>query len=465
MTTNAPAKPSLNPELLDRLPPCDTGAEQATIASLLLDPNRLDEVGEIVRPEQFYAAINRELYRHLLAMDRAGKPIDTRLFVDYLKSVGDYDRLGGAVYLQETLLAVAVPHHAAYYARIVAQKATLRQLIHVGTDLVRSGYDPAGDPEEILDQAERELTAIGTDREDRGPVSMQAAVLEAIRQVEAIASRNEQAGLMTGLETFDRNLGGLFAGELFILAARPGVGKTSLGCQIAHHFGAKGRNVLFVSLEMGHSELAMRILASLSGVSSKRIRTARISSDDQAALANASGPLAEAAIWIYDAPKTTVSDIRRRARRMARNGLSLIVIDYLQRVTPDDPRANRYEQVGQISRGLKALARELNVPVLCMCQSGRDADKEEKPKLSWLRESGDIEADADVVAFLMVSQSESGDDTDPREAQLDIAKNRNGETGKINLLWIPYRTMFECIQPAVANRHEEFADYAGQGDF
>lgn len=462
MTTNAPARPLLNPELLDRLPPCDTGAEQATIASLLLDPSRLDEVSEIVQPEQFYTEINRELYRHLLAMDRSGRPIDTRLFVEYLKGVGAYDRLGGAVYLQETLLSVAVPHHAAYYARTVAQKATLRKLIHVGTDLVRGGYDPTGDPDEILDQAERELTSIGTDREDRGPVSMQVAVLEAIRQVEAIASRSEQAGLMTGLETFDRNLGGLFPGELFILAARPGVGKTSLGCQIAHHFGAKGRHVLFVSLEMGHAELAMRVLASLSGVSSKRIRTARINQQDQSALADASGPLSETSIWIYDAPKTTVSDIRRRARRMARNGLSLIVVDYLQRLTPDDARANRYEQVGQISRGLKALARELNVPVLCMCQSGRDADKEEKPKLSWLRESGDIEADADVVAFLMVESDADGDEQTPRGAMLDIAKNRNGETGKIKLLWIPYRTMFECVeQPPTQRTQERYAEFDG----
>ncbi len=433
------------------------------IGCLLLDPSRLDETAEIVRVEDFYSDVNRRLYGRLEALGAADKPIDTKLFIDALKAAGEYEAIGGGEYIQQVLEAVAIPQHVTYYAQSVSKAAKYRRLIQAGIDIIRDGYAQAGSPEEILDHAERSLTAIGTDTLDSEPVTMRAAVLDAMHSIEQAAQKKSQ-GAMTGIEVVDRNTGGLFAGELTILAARPGVGKTSLACQIAHHFGCKGRPALFVSLEMAARELATRLLASLAGVSSKRIRTGKIGDADVAALARVSAGLAESAVSIYYRSSATVGEIRRRARRMARKGLSLIVVDYLQRLTPEDRRQSRYEQIGAMTRALKSLAGELKVPVLCLCQAGRDADRDSEPKLSHLRESGDIEADADVVAFLTVEAAGAmASEEAPRKAKLHYAKNRNGETGFFELLWIPYRTMFvdpDAQQPRHGG-YSEFDDYSG----
>jgi len=454
----------LNPELLDRLPPQDLNAERWVIGSALLQPSSLDDLAEVVCRDDFHADAHRKLFGLLVSMHDRSEPIDIGLIVNRLRESGELEAVGGVSYIAEVMQGIPHAAHACHYAAIVAKKARYRRLIHAAAATLRDAYDAAAEPEEILNSLERDLVEIETAEHDGEPVPMTEAVAEAITKLDAVMARTRPAALMTGLTLFDEQIGGLFRGELFILAARPSVGKTSLACQIATHFAARKRPVLFVSLEMSAAELATRILCSKAGVSSRKIRTADISDKDQAQLASHAGPLATNWLRIYDRAGATVYDVRRQARRLKRQGLDLVVVDYLQRLTPSDRKANRYEQVGEMTRGLKELARELDVPVLCLAQLGREADKEPTPRLSHLRESGDIEADADVVAFLHTDKKHRGatpeaDAYNDKPAKLQILKNRNGETGDFDLRWIPYRTLFECEERPFEG-HEEFARYA-----
>ncbi len=435
-------------EILDRLPPQDLGAEKATLGSILLDSNRLMDVTEHIGPDDFYADANRKLFSRMLAMDAAGQRIDTMLLADALRQAGDYEAAGGAEYLAEVLQSVAVAAHAAYYAKIVARKSAYRRLIHSAYEILREAYSQVEDPESILDAAERDLTAIGTGAHEGEPVHIAQAVQAAMAQIDAIAERRQGCGLFTGLWDVDKQIGGLFPGELCILAARPGQGKTSLALQISHYVASHRHCVLYVSLEMGAEELAVRLMAGEAQVSSRKIRTAQISDDDRRALLGVAQPLADLPLYVDDRPGTTVPQIRRRARRLARRGLSLLVVDYLQRLTPAEARGiKRHEQIGEMTRQLKQLARELKVPLLCLCQLNRSADERDEPRLSDLRESGDIEADADVVMFILIKPLKEGGTPEarslkPHDAKLIWGKNRNGETGTFPLTWIPFRTRF-----------------------
>lgn len=464
MTPNPSTARRSPAEILDRLPPQDLDAERWVIGSVLLQPPLLDDVADIVRPADFYADAHRRLFSRLLAMAECRDPIDPGLLARRLSADGELEAVGGVAYIAEVLQGIPVAIHARHYAAIVARKARYRLLIQAATATLRDAYAAAEAPEEILNSLERDLVEIETAEHDGEPVPMSEAVAEAITKIDAVMARQRTAGLMTGLTLFDEQIGGLFRGELFILAARPSVGKTSLACQIATHFAARKRPVLFVSLEMSAAELATRILCSKAGVSSRKIRTADITDKDQAQLAAHAGPLATNWLRIYDRAGATVYDVRRQARRLKRQGLDLVVVDYLQRLTPSDRKANRYEQVGEMSHALKELARELDVSVLCLAQLSREADKGGTPTLAWLRESGNIEADADVVAFLHTDKKHKAtnpeaDAYNEKPAKLMILKNRNGEEGDFDLRWIPYRTLFEC-EDRPFEGHEEFARYA-----
>jgi replicative DNA helicase len=377
-------------------------------------------------------------------MHDAGDSVDVTTVANRLRHAGDLEALGGAAYLADILQAVPVIGHVTFYARIVAEKSTFRRIIRAGIDLVQKGYSETGAPGEVVSAAEQTLRDAWTGEHHRAPKAVKDALPGLLAEIDAIKAGERQAGLMTGLQTLDTSLGGLFRGEAFIVSARPGIGKTALGCQVAHHFATHDRGVLFVSLEMSARQLLLRVLCSQASVSSKRVRIGAITQGETDRLVEASYGLQTAPWWILDAPQTTTGEIRRTARRLARDGLALIVVDYLQRLNPADRRANRYEQVGQMSADLKSLALELDVPVLCLVQSSRASDKDDRPSLSHLRESGNIEADADVVAFLRRTEGERTDPGESIGAELRILKNRNGETGTVALEWLPSRTMFRC---------------------
>ena len=431
----------MNPEILDRVPPCDPDAERWVIGSILLRPAVLDEL-RFLRAEDFYAAHHATMFATLVAMRDNGEPMEVELFTRRLQAAGQFEGVGGLAAIAEIAQGVPVSQHAAHYARIVARKAQYRRMIHTATDLLRDSYAETEPVEDILARAESALLEITTGRYQGAPVDLHEAVVEATIRMEELQDRTKDIGRMTGLLDFDELYGGLFPKELTILAARTGIGKTALATQIAMHNASKGRLVYFVSLEMSREELATRLLCRQAEVNSRDIRAGRLSAQDRAAIVEASQVVASAKLKIHDRPGMTMADIRREARRLAKKGLALVVVDYLQLVIPADRKVPREQQVAAMTRDLKQAAKELDVPILCLCQLNRQADGE-RPRLAHLRESGAIEQDADMVVFLYQHKPSDGL-RDDHNAVLEVAKHRAGEPKCLRLFWHGPTTSFSC---------------------
>ena len=434
----------MTPPNADRLPPQNLEAEKSVLGCMLLDSDTADDVLPILRAEDFYNDANAKLYAQMVKMVDEGIRIDPMLLMSRLRDSGEFEAIGGGAYLGEVAQSVAVAAHAKHYAEIVREQSTRRHLLLVGAKLLADGYDAQDTPAAILERAEAALSDIRMGSEETEPVTLYDATSEAITAIDAIQQRGLSSGVFTGLASFDTDQGGLFPGELIILAARPGIGKTSLALQVAYHVAAKGHLTYYASLEMSAVELSTRLACSLSGVSSRLVRTGRITSQDAGKLNNAMTEQSQATLDIHDQPGLTVAEIRRQIRRRKKHGLTLAVIDYLQLLSVEDRRIPREQQVARITKTLKETAREYEIPILCLCQLNRLADGEERPQLSHLRESGAIEQDADVVLFLAPHKPT---DLARNNASLIVAKNRNGETGPIPLDWHPSRTQFTCTEP------------------
>lgn len=458
-------------EILDQEPTNDRDAEMHVLGSFMLQPGVLDDSGSRLRKEHFYDHRHATLFGHLTAMHDGGRTIDIALLRARLQQSGDLvgpdddnaaDGLTFA-YLGEIAQSVPYAANAGHYADLVVRAAQLRQLATIGRELIQASYAATDEPTEILNKTEAALTGIKTGNGTDGATSLWDCVTEATARFDAIKQRGQSAGLLTGLSDFDQHIGGLFSGELTILAARPGVGKSALAMQWAYHVASKGKTVFFASLEMSRVELTTRLMCSVSGVNGTSVRTGSLTDDDSRRLAEISGTIANAPMYIDDNTELSVYDIRRAARRLKRDGLALVVIDYLQLVRPEDFRVPRHEQVAQMSRRLKAMSKELDVPVLVLCQLNREADKTERPRLSHLRESGAIEQDADVVLLLHrpdtgPNESSSENDGKDNTPLLIVAKNRNGETGAFPLEWVAHETRYRT--PG-SEEHTEFVAYAG----
>jgi len=452
-------------EILDRLPPQNLDAERGVLGSILLDPNMCDEVALLLRPDDFYADAHRKLYAHMLAMHDAGKRIDTMLLVESLKQAGDFEQVGGAAYLAEVLHSVPVAAHAVYYGQIVRDKATLRNLIHTTTEILREAYDPGLEPRDLLNQAEDKIFSINEDRAADSVLSMHDVLVAAFEQIDRRMERGGATGVPTGFTDLDNLTGGLHESELVILAARPSMGKTALATNVADYVSVKANlTTLFVSLEMSRLELAQRMLCGRGRIDGRKFRGGFLSGEDREKLVEASSELSKAPLYIDDTATRTVSEIAACARRLKRKaGLGLIVIDYLQLIEPDNLKDPRQEQVAKIARQLKHLARKLQVPVLCLAQLNRQVETaaEKKPRLSHLRESGAIEQDADVVMFIHrddygLTREDAQEQDVVGKAEVSIAKQRNGPTGEVKLFWKPEYTRFE---PASARPHDEFEQF------
>ena len=429
---------------VDRLPPQNLEAEKSVLGCMLLDSDTTDDVLPILRAEDFFNDANAKLFAQMVKMVDEGIRIDPTLLMSRLRDDGEFEAMGGEAYLGEVAQSVAVAAHAKHYAEIVREQSTRRHLLLVGAKLLADGYDAQDTPAAILERAEAALSGIRMGTEETEPVTLYDATSEAITAIDAIQQRGLSSGVFTGLASFDTDQGGLFPGELIILAARPGIGKTSLALQVAYHVAAKGHLAYYASLEMSAVVLSTRLACSLSGVSSRLVRTGRITSQDAGKLNDAMTEQSQATLDIHDQPGLTVAEIRRQIRRRKKRGLTLAVIDYLQLLSVEDRRIPREQQVARITKSLKETAREYDIPILCLCQLNRLADGEENPQLSHLRESGAIEQDADVVLFLAPHKPT---DLARNNASLIVAKNRNGETGPIPLDWHPSRTQFTCTEP------------------
>lgn len=438
-------------ELLDRTPPHSLEAEQAVLGSLLLDPQMCDEVATILRPEDFYADAHARLYRHLLEMHEAGSQIDAKLLLERLRRSGELESIGGPGYLAEVAAAVPYAAHAVHYANIVRDKATLRLLIHASGEILRDAYDPTVDPAQMVGEAEQRIFAVHDARSRDQIVNIHDLLVEAFERIDARLQRGEGTGTPTGFRDLDNLTGGLHESELVILAARPSMGKTALATNIAEHVAIKCEvPTLFVSLEMARLELAQRMLCSQGRIDANKFRSGFLSGEDRQKLVEASAHLGKAPLFVDDTPARTVTEIAACARRLKRREkLGLLVLDYLQLVQPDNPKDPRQEQVARMTRRLKALARELQIPILCLAQLNRQPEatrESHRPRLSHLRESGAIEQDADVVLFIHREEYYHPDNEDEKgKADLIVAKQRNGPTGTVKLAWLARYTRFEDL--------------------
>ena len=468
---DGPSAARVTPEILDRLPPHSLAAEKGVLASLLIDPQVADDVAIALRPDDFYADAHQRLYRQMMEIHETGKTIDITLLVERLKAADEFDVVGGMAYLAEILGAEPTAANAVYYAQIVSSKATLRSLIHASTEILRDAYDPTHEARELLGRAEERIFAIHDQKGTGELKSMNDVLHETFDQIDKWMLEGRSTGIPSGFADIDDLTGGLHPSELLILAARPSMGKTSLAMNFAEKVTLNQQNpkaVLFVSLEMARMELAQRMLCSYGKIDGRKFRKGMISPAERDALVEASNDLSKAALFIDDSPSRTITEIAATARRLKRReDLGLIIIDYLQLIEPDNNKDPRQEQVAKIARRLKGIARELKIPVLCLAQLNRQAEatKDNRPRLSHLRESGAIEQDADVVMF--VHREERYVDPEELEpgggkehlkglAELIIAKQRNGPIGDIKLAWIDKFTRFEDKAP---DRYSEFEDF------
>ncbi len=443
------------------------------LGSLLLLPEACDEVALLLRPDDFYDTAHERIYGHVMALHDAGKKIDPTLLVQRLRDAGEYEAVGGAAYLLELGQAVSTAAHAEHYARIVRDKAVLRSLIHASTDILQEASDPTVEAREMLARAEERVFRILDTKGDTQVKPLRDVLQESLARVDArMKHQHAYGGLETGLLDYDDLTGGLHDSELVILAARPSMGKTALALNIVEHIAiderGPARPVLFVSLEMSSLELGDRLLCSRARVNSHRLRNGQITTEESRKLVQTAADVSKAPLFIDDSPSRNMTEIAATARRLKRRDeLALVVIDYLQLIEPDNARDPRQEQVAKVARRLKGLARELNVPVLCLAQLNRqvEATRDNKPQLSHLRESGAIEQDADLVMFVHREEYYQTNDEDRErvkgQADLLIRKQRNGPTGDIKLLWRHDFTRFENFQEAP---YEEFNDF-GHEDF
>ena len=449
-----------------RMPPQDLGAEVCVLGSMILDKDGIGEIIPILRAEHFYRQDHRLIYDALISLYENNKPIDLVLLQDELDAQSQLESAGGAQYLVDLVNGVPSAANMVYYARIVRDKGMLRNLITTSSEINNMAYEARGDVGEVMETAEQKIFEVTQQK-----ITGQAVkIKDIITQVyESLEQRSGQmiTGVATGFLELDELTCGLQRGEMIIIAARPSMGKTALGLNIAENVGANSKMpVAIFSLEMGAQQLAERMLSGRAHINSHKLRQGLLTDNDYNRLAETAGELSPAPIFVDDSPSLSPLELRAKARRLKlQQDIQLVVVDYLQlmHVAGVD---SRVQEVGQISRHLKALARELNVPVIAMSQLNRSPEGREghRPRMSDLRESGNIEQDADVVIMLhresyykQAADKEAGEsaagfspgyeDVD-NMAELIITKQRNGPTGTVKLTWIPEWTRFENLSKA-----------------
>jgi replicative DNA helicase len=429
-----------------RVPPQNIEAEEAVLGSMMLSPEALAETIEILQPADFYRSANGTIYDVIRSLFGHGEPVDIVTVVEAMKRQGSLDGVGGPLYLRDLVDQVPTPASAPHYARIVAQTALLRRLISASADIMEMAYAAPEDPEAVADEAEQRIYDVARRDDKDEVVVLRDLVDEAMIDLESIQNRESTyTGLPTGFRDLDVLTSGLQPGNLVIIAARPGIGKSSLALNIADHVAVHERSpVAMFSLEMSRQEIGMRLLCTKASVSWDTIRNRRVTSTNWSHIVQAAESLHDAPMHIVDSGNVTIVDIRAKARRMRSRseGLSLIIVDYLQLMTHHRRLDNRQQEVAEISRSLKMLAKELSVPVIALSQLNRNPETraDKKPQLSDLRESGSLEQDADIVMLL------HRDDSSPekkRDTELIVAKHRNGPTGNVSLVFRPELTKFE----------------------
>jgi len=431
----------------DRVPPHSLEAEVSVLGSAMQSPTALGEALQHLHADDFYRSAHSTVFDAIHELNAVGSPVDPVTVLDWLRARGRLDEIGGPVALLELTEAVPTAANAAYYAEIVREKALLRRLIGAGTEVVRLGYEEGDDVKATVDRAESLVFAV-SDAGSTNEVRLVYDLLgETFAQIESLAERqSEVTGLATGFDDLDRLTAGLQPQNLLIIAARPAMGKSSLVLNLAHYITTKLHEpVLMFNLEMSANEIVQRLLSQEAGIPSNRLRTGQLDEHDWTKLSDALGVLSQAPLYIDDTASISVMDIRAKARRLKQTrGLSLVIVDYLQLMQGRGRADSRQQEVAEMSRGLKMLAKELDVPVIALSQLSRQPESrtDKRPMLSDLRESGSIEQDADIVAFIYRDEVYHEDTEDAGIAELIIAKHRNGPIATVRLAFLNHLTKF-----------------------
>ncbi len=435
---------------LERLPPQNLEAEQAVLGSMLLEEEAVVRAAELLRDAAFYKEAHRQIFAALLALYKNTTPVDLVTVTDELKRRGILEEIGGPSYLATLTSIVPTAANVEYYCRIVKQKAILRDLIRAATQIATDCYEEAGEPDLLLDKAESLIFTIASSKLRRDAVAMKDIIKSSIELIDSLYQRKGMiTGLPTGFIELDQQLAGLQPADLIVVAGRPAMGKSSLALCIAEHVALQQKaGVAIFSLEMSKENLVQRMLCSHGRINAHNVRSGLLSTSDWPNLTKAAGKLSEAPIYIDDSPGVSVLELRARARRLkSRHNISLVILDYLQLMEESSMAENRQQEISLISRSLKALARELNLPVIAVSQLSRAPERREsfRPRLSDLRESGAIEQDADVVLMLFREDYYNPTEENKGIAEVIIAKQRNGPTGTVKLAFINEYTRFETL--------------------
>jgi replicative DNA helicase len=421
-----------------RVAPHNLEAEQSTLGGMLLSQEAVAEVVEEIAGVDFYAGKHELIYNAILNLFGRGEPTDVIAVTDELNKQGNLLKAGGSDYLHSLASYVPTAANAGYYAKIVGDKAILRRLIDAGTRIAQSGYDSQGEVEDLVNQAQAEVYKVSSQSSKEDYVGLSDSLEAAIHDIELAQNRGgEMTGTPTGFTDLDAYTHGLHAGQLIIVAARPAVGKSTFALDIARNASVRhNQATIFFSLEMGRSEIAMRMLSAESSIYLQSMRKGTISEGDWTRLAAVRGRINDAPLYIDDSPNMSLVEIRAKCRRLAQQvDLKLVVIDYIQLMSSGKKVESRQQEVSEFSRALKLLAKELGLPVVALSQLNRQAEqsKDKRPELSHLRESGSLEQDADVVVLLHREGIYERDHPRAGEADLILAKQRNGPTGTVTV--------------------------------
>lgn len=435
---------------IDRLPPHNLEAEQSMLGSLLIDRDAIIRVASSLKADDFYSSANGAIFQAIVDLYNKREPTDLVTLTDELNRRDRLNQIGGVAYLSSLLNVVPTSVHVEFYGKIVERTATLRRLISAGTSIVGIGYNEDGDVEDALDQAERTLFDVSQRRTTRDFVAISDVLDRFFDQIDYLQqNRGEVVGVGTGYTDLDKLTGGLQRSDLIIVAARPSVGKSSFALGIAHGAALKhGKTIGIFSLEMSAEQLVQRLLSMETGVDAHRLRLGQIDDNDWDRISRAFGRLGEAKIFMDDSSGVSIMDLRSKARRLqAEHGLDLLIIDYLQLMSGRRTE-NRVQEISEISRGLKGIARELNIPVVALSQLSRAVETraDHHPMLSDLRESGSIEQDADIVMFIYRDEIYNPDTERKGIAEIIIAKHRNGPVDTINLRFFDRTARFSDLE-------------------
>ena len=436
---------------IGKIPPSDIEAEQAVLGSMLTDKDATIAAIEVLKEDDFYREDNKLIYRAILNLYNRAEPVDIITLKSELTSMGKFDAVGGLEYLADLPEKVPTTANVERYIKIVEEKAILRNLIKTANEIISLGYDPTEEVENIMDSAEKKIFDIMQSKNQKGYSPIKDVLVDTFSQLEVLYNQKQHiTGVPTGFADLDYKTAGLHGSDLILLAARPAMGKTAFALNIATNAAVRAKvPVAIFSLEMSKEQLVNRVLCGEAMVDSNKVRTGKLDEQDWAKLASALGPLSESEIYIDDTPGISVMEIRAKCRKLKlEKNIGLVVIDYLQLIQGSNKRGgSREQEISEISRSLKILAKEINVPVIALSQLSRAPEQrpDHRPMLSDLRESGAIEQDADIVMFLYRDDYYNEDSDKKNIAEVILAKHRAGSTGTVELLWLGSYTKFVNI--------------------